>query len=292
MNEHHPFRSAEAKDKCLAMFDAIEKSIWPLESESAHIKTSYGKTFVRISGPLNAPPLVLLHGRGANSLFWSKNIPELSKDFRTYAIDAIDDYGLSINTIPLKDSRDHTKWLDELFNGLDLQDNINLIGHSYGGWQAGQYALRYQKRLNKIVLIAPACTVQPIVFQFYARQILMLLPFRCLKDSFFSWVDPTAKDRSTLKEEIDFIEMSMKCYKPKYSIARPTVLKDDELKSIQCPALFLVGDSEKIYSPEKAIERLERIAPHFSKEIIPDSGHISILGAPEINEKIIAFLKQ
>jgi pimeloyl-ACP methyl ester carboxylesterase len=292
MTEYHPFRSAEAKEKCLAMFNIREKSTWPIKSESTYIATSYGKTFVRISGPPKAPPLVLLHGRGANSLFWSNNINELSNGFRTYAVDAIDDYGLSINTIPMKDSAGLIKWLDELFTGLGLEDNINLMGHSYGGWQTSQYALRYQNRLKKIILIAPACTIQPIVFQFYIRQILMLLPFRLFKESFFSWVDPIGKDRPNYKEDLGFMEMCMRCYKPNYSIIRPTVLNDAEIKSIKCPTLFLVGNGEKIYSPEKVMERLERIAPHFKKEIIPNAGHITILQSPSVNEKITAFLEQ
>ena len=291
MTEHHPFRSKEKKEKCLAMLETIEKSNWPIESDHLYIETSYGKTFIRASGSVNNPPFVLLHGIGGNSLYWGHNIKELSEEFRTYAVDTIDDYGLSVNKIPMKNSSDHVKWLDEFFTQLGLDDNINLMGHSYGGWLASQYALNFQNRLNKVVLVAPACTIQPIVFQFYIRQILSILPFRFFKENFISWVDPVQKHDSEAKQNIDLMETSMKCYKPKYSIVRPTVLSDEELRSLRCQILFLFGEKEKIYSHEKAMARLETVAPHIKKEIIPDAGHISITRAPQFNKKVIAFLK-
>ena len=69
-------------------------------------------------------------------------------------------------------------------------------------------------------------------------------------------------------------------------------MNDEELKSIKCPTLFLVGENEKIYSPRKAIERFERTAPHIQKEIISNVGHISILQSPLVNEKILNFLEE
>jgi pimeloyl-ACP methyl ester carboxylesterase len=292
VNEHHPFRSKEKKEKCLAMFEAMEKSNWPVESERLYIETSYGKTFIRASGSVSDPPFVLLHGMGGNSLYWGRNIKELSEEFRTYAVDTIDDYGLSVSSIPMKNSSDYVKWLDEVFAQLGLNDNISLMGHSYGGWLTSQYALNFQNRLNRIVLVAPACTIQPIVFHFYIRQILSILPFRFLKDNFFSWVDPTRKQDAETKQHNDLIEMCMKCYKPKYSIVRPTVLSDEELKSFGCPVLFLFGEKEKIYSPEKAMDRLEVVAPNIKKKIIPHAGHMSITQSTQFNKTVLAFLKE
>ncbi len=292
MTEHHPFRSKEKKKKCLAVLQAFEKSKWPIESENLFIETSYGKTFLRVSGSADKPALVLLHGMGGNSLYWSHNIKELSEEFRTYAIDTIDDYGLSVNKVPVKNSSDHVKWLDELFTELGLENNINLLGHSYGGWQASQYALKFGEKLDKTVLVAPACTVQPIVFQFYLRQILAILPFRYFKKSFVSWADSTQKHDEETKQQIDLMEVSMKCYKPRFSVARPTVLSDDELNSIKCQVLFMVGEKEKIYSPQKAMDRLEAAAPHIKKKIIPGAGHINITRAPQFNKIVTSFYKE
>ena len=41
---------------------------WPVACEHLRVPTSQGETFVIASGDKNAPPLILLHGAGANAL--------------------------------------------------------------------------------------------------------------------------------------------------------------------------------------------------------------------------------
>ncbi len=61
--EYHPFRSAEARDRYLAAYDKRAAS-WPVASETVMVDTEQGRTFVRISGLADAPPLVMLPGYG------------------------------------------------------------------------------------------------------------------------------------------------------------------------------------------------------------------------------------
>ena len=59
------------------------------------------------------------------------------------------------------------------------------------------------------------------------------------------------------------------------------------------PALYLVGENEKIYSAQKAIQRLHKAAPHIKTEVIPKAGHdLTIVQAEMVNTKILEFLKQ
>ncbi|UTB32374.1 MAG: alpha/beta hydrolase [Methanobacterium sp. ERen5] len=173
----NPFKSPESKEKFLRVYDEEAKA-WPVESESKMINTSYGNTYVRINGSVDAPPLVLLHGMNSNSLMWLPNIKDLSKNYRTYAIDDIYGNGRSIGTKTINDSNDLNNWLDELFDALKLGDGINLVGMSYGGWQASQYALNFPNKINKLVLLAPAATVIKTNPMFTIRAILSLIPIR------------------------------------------------------------------------------------------------------------------
>lgn len=161
MTTYHPFRSEKAKEEYLKLYDTRAKK-WPVISETRMVNTSYGQTFVRISGPADGKPLVLLPGAGGTSLHWGANIEALSASYKTYAVDSIYDFGRSISSRPLNNSEDLVKWLDELFNALELGEHINLMGLSYGGWLTSQYALRFPNRLCKVVLLAPAFTVLPI----------------------------------------------------------------------------------------------------------------------------------
>ena len=95
-----------------------------------------------------------------------------------------------------------------------------------------------------------------------------------------------------MNEYISDAMMALKCFKFKMPV-HPTVLSDDELRSIKVPTLFLVGENEKIYSARKAVGRLNAVAPQIKTEIIPDAGHdLTILQAELVNEKVIEFLKQ
>ena len=118
-SESHPFQTAEAKEQFLAAYDARAQQ-WPIPSETTLINTSYGKTFVRISGLANNPPLILLHGHSENSLNWLPNIEDLSQAYRTYAIDIISDPGCSVYSKIMKNADDFVNWLDEVVTGLNL----------------------------------------------------------------------------------------------------------------------------------------------------------------------------
>jgi pimeloyl-ACP methyl ester carboxylesterase len=142
------------------------------------VTNSYGQTFVRISGPKNAPPIVLLPGGGTSSLIWKNNIEALSENYRTYALDDIYDWGRSVYTKRMGCSECVTKWLGELFTALELDDSINLIGYSYGAWKASQYLLSYPDRLDKVVLICPAYTVFYGNKEFEKRAFIGFIPIR------------------------------------------------------------------------------------------------------------------
>jgi pimeloyl-ACP methyl ester carboxylesterase len=71
---------------------------------------------------------------------------------------------------------------------------------------------------------------------------------------------------------VNLLVTARQCFKSdKY--AMPTVLKDEELQSIRVPALFLVGENDGSCSVQKAVQRLNKVAPQIRAEVIPDVGH-------------------
>jgi pimeloyl-ACP methyl ester carboxylesterase len=293
---YHPFRSAEAKERYLQSYDMWAKR-WPVPSETRTVDTSYGQTFVRISGPVDAPPLVLLPGANATSLMWTPNIEALSERHRTYAVDNIYDFGRSVYTRPIENADDFAQWLDELFSRLELGDHFSCMGLSYGGWLTSQYALRFPNRLDKIVLLAPASTILPLRSELLIRAVLCLLPHRYFVKSMMYWIleDSVKKDeasRALVEEAVDGMFLGLRCFKPK-RLPNPTVLEDEELQSIKVPTLYLVGENEKIYSAQQAIQRLNDVAPHIRAEVILNAGHgLTIEQAEVVNGKVLEFLKQ
>jgi len=64
LSAYHPFRSQAKKERYLAHYDARAER-WPVASVTRTVETTYGPTFVRISGPDDGSPLVLLPGANA-----------------------------------------------------------------------------------------------------------------------------------------------------------------------------------------------------------------------------------
>lgn len=294
--EYYPFKSVEAKEQYLDYYNKRARE-WPVDSESRVVETSYGKTFIRISGPINAPSLVLLPSTGSSSLIWIPNIKALSEHYRVYAVDNIYDFGRSVNTRKIKNSDDMMNWLDELFTTLDLGDSINLIGLSFGGWLTSQYTLAHPNRLNKVVWLAPVATIFEIPGEWAWRGILSALPHRYFMKKFMlEWLfeDLYKKNDEHSIEQIeklvDDAMMALKCFQFRMPIT-PSVLTDNELQSIKVQTLFLVGENEKLYPAKRAVERLNTIAPQIQTEIIPNAGHdLTIVQAELVNRTVLDFL--
>lgn len=296
---HHPFLSEEAQETYLTFYDEMAKH-WPIPSETMMVPTSYGQTFVRISGPVDAPPLVLLHGAGSTSLVWRFNIEALSKQYRTYAIDSLINTGCvgrSIYTRPITNADEASEWLNDLFDNLGLANNISLISASYGGWLASQYALRYSDRLHKAVWIAPAGAVLPFGAEYLHRSMsLYMTPDPDTYKDFFRWTfnDFIKKQPEMLDAIVEDFMLTLRSFVPPNPQEVPTLtaLSDEELQRIATPTLFLIGENDVLYSATSAIERLHTVAPQIATHLVPDAGHdILIVQTEMVNQKISDFLE-
>ncbi len=292
---YHPFKSHDAKSKYLEFYDKKAEQ-WPVASENIYIDTSFGQTFVRISGPENAPPLVLLQGDSVTSLDWIPLIEQLSKDYRVFAPDQIYDVGRSIYSRKIKRAEEFVQWLEEFFIEFGL-DNIKLMGYSYGGWLASLYALSYPKRLNKLVLLSPASTVLPGRIQVIIRAILYyFIPTHFMAKNYMYWqyADSVRKDDETKKIIDEMIVenlLSRKCFKSR-NFVRPTVLSDNDWQSLEIPTLFLTGKNETIYSAVNAVKHLNSVAPAIKTVITSNAGHdLPIIKPKWVSSEVLKFLK-
>lgn len=288
----HPFRSAASQQEYLAFYDQRAQR-WPIRSEATMVSTTFGDTFVRIQGPVDGPPLVLLPGDSESSLSWIPVVEAFASEHRGYALDHIYDIGRSVHRRKPRRPDDFVRWLDELFDELDLHD-VRLVGHSYGGWMASLYALEFPERLHKLVLLSPPTVLRPPL-GLYARAILygLLPPRRFIVRWYLYWYAPDCVrhevTRARIDEMVDEDVLARRCYKRRRFVV-PTVLSDEDWQRLAVPTLFLVGRNDVSYSAERAVRRLAAVAPHVKTEITDGDHHLTITQPDWVIQHVMGFL--
>jgi len=283
------FKTADGEAAFLAAYNASMKT-WPVPYEELEIPSRFGLTHVIASGPKDAPPLVLLHGYWATSTMWSPNIAALSHDYRVYAVDVMGQPSKSIPADPVRCAAEYAAWLTATLDALHLS-RVYLVGMSFGGWLALNYAVSAPDRVEKLVLLSPGGFL-PMVIQFNLRgMLMMLIPTRVTVNSFMRWLGFTG---AGARPVLDLMYLGLKHFRVprETSRIRPTVFSDDELRAVRVPTLLLIGDQEVISDPAKALARARRLIPDFQGELVPQSRHdMCVSQCRTVDARVLDFLK-
>lgn len=102
-------------------------------------------------GALDAPPIVFLHGVGANSMHWRNQYNGLSNDFRIIAWNA-PGYMLTDGfKLERPGCRDYADSLKDFLDSLGLSQ-VNIVGNSFGSRVAQCFGMYYPDRVIKMAL--------------------------------------------------------------------------------------------------------------------------------------------
>ncbi|MDJ0460158.1 alpha/beta hydrolase [Streptomyces sp. H27-C3] len=180
----------------------------------------------RTWGDQAAPPVVLLHGRSANSARWAHIARELAAIRRVYAIDlrghGASDWPGSYGYAQMRD--DVRAFLDAL--GLD---RVDLVGHSMGGAVAALVAQAYPERVGRLVMEEPP-------------------PFPA---------DPRRPDPVRTDEVLDYDWGVVVETDAQYNDPDPAWV--DDLAKITAPALLIAGGAGSFMPQDRLARMAERI---------------------------------
>ena len=259
---------------------------WPVANTQVRLPTSQGETFVVVSGPSDAPPVLLLHGGATNSASWMGDVGLWSQHFRTCAVDMIGEPGFSAPARPALASDAYAVWLDEVLAGLGVQ-RAALIGISLGGWLALDYATRRPERVTALALLCPAglgpqrnvllWAAPLMLLGGWGRRIVMRkLGARALGED----APPAAKAFGA------FVDLTNANFRPrKQTLPR---FSDTALKRIDMPVLAILGAKDAMLDMAAARARLTATAPQADVRWLPDAGHFLMGHGAEID----AFLRR
>ncbi|WP_067829512.1 alpha/beta fold hydrolase [Nocardia inohanensis] len=273
------YKSEAGAETIARRYEALLEQ-WPVPAEHRDIPTREGDTFVLISGPADAPPLVLLHGSGGNSATWLGDIASWSGHFRTYAVDMPGEPGGSAPSRPTLASEEVALWLDDVLAGLRISRTA-LLGISLGGWTATDYAIRRPGKVSALALLCPG----GIGGQRYGWMFKAILP------RLFGRHDPrrsagvvTGLTGPELESILDDVVLTFEHFKPRTE--RLPRFTDDQLASLSMPVLAIVGDRDVMFDSAETARRITKFVPNHTMRVLPGVGH-AVLGQ---TETVLEFL--
>ncbi|NLE78755.1 MAG: alpha/beta fold hydrolase [Rhodococcus sp.] len=245
---------------------------WPVPNEQQYVPTPEGDTFVVVSGRMDAPPLVLIHGSGSSSAHWMDRIPFLAEHFRVYAVDVIGEPGLSAASRPPLASDTYARWLDAVLDHFELAD-AQFMGYSFGGWLTLDYAIRRPHRVSRMSLFCPMGVGKQKSGFLLAT--ILLTPFgkwgqrKALSRTLGSELSRMPADRFTATS--DQIRLVSKHFR--YRTGFP-IFTDENLRGLTMPIQVVVGDEDAMVDSAETASRLTSATPHAEVQVLPRIGHL------------------
>lgn len=285
----------------------------PVPVESRFVETHLGPTHMLVSGPVDAPPLVLIQGYGGSAPLWNRQIPDLSTAYRVYALDLPGQPGYSVPVVPGLFGDTYARWMIDVLDGLGLEQ-AHIAGVCLGGWVALKLAAYAPERMHRMVMLSPVGIAR---FKIYVRSgIPVVLNFgrdttaagkRLIRMAFSPPESGLPFNRDVARAFLPVIRhyrvgvlagVGDGGFDPrevwtgtrallKFVRGEPASL----LKAATVPALLLVGEFESVYDPDRAIKRVQQHMPHALTEIVPRCGHAAMYDRPDyVNPRMLRFL--
>lgn len=248
--------------------------------------TNYGKVHVIVSGPEDAPPLLLIHASAIAGWSWLPNIGELNKHYRTYAVDSIGDIGKSVLndlTKPLEGGEEIARFYTDLTHKLGFDESY-LAGASIGGYISTNYALHAPERVKKLVLLGSmgyGDTTKTVTLMILA----MAYPFKWVQELTLKWA--LGESDRVVNDFGEWFYTVLDGTVPKPT--PPTTFTPERLQQLQVPTLVFLGTKDKVIGDAEKAKTLAENIPDARVEIV-ESGHLIGAEVPDIvNPAMLEF---
>ena len=243
-------------------------------------------------GKTNSKILILLHGLGASAERWSRVIPTLSRYYRVIIPDIIG-FGYSDKPAVEYTMDFFIDFFRVFLDNLGIS-KASIIGSSFGGHIATEFAIRFDGMVEKLVLVSPAGmmkTSTPTLDRY-----IMAALYPVYEHVYEAFSEMAYDSDEAVNEEIvmDFVNR-MRLTNAKYAFMS-TVLGiryapklKGRLSNIIAPTLLVWGDNDKMIPLQYAREYEE--IPKSKLIVIKNCGHTPYVEKPiTFNKIILRFL--
>jgi pimeloyl-ACP methyl ester carboxylesterase len=270
----------------------------PVEYVTVH---GHRRAYVKVG---SGPALLLLHGLGCDHTTWNPIINSLAEDFTVIAPDFL---GHGESDKPRADYSigGYANGMRDLLTILNI-DKVTVVGHSFGGGVAMQFAYQFPERTERLVLVSSGGLGREVtlgirainlpgfhpfvgllnlpVMRHLTRSLLVglsdsgITAFRDLDevaDIVGAWGDPRA--RRAIKHLVrNCVDMS----------GQIISMRDRAYLTATLPMAVVWGEDDMVL-PRKHAEVLSSLAPEARVEVFDDAGHLPHKAHPD---RFVEFL--
>lgn len=291
------YRSAEHEARVMAHYDAwLARYDFPLESVS--VDTRAGRTHLLVTGPEDAPPLMLVHGFSTHALFMVDICAvALRERYRCWFVDVPGNPGRSEGELPDFNDGAFGRWMEEVLDGIGVE-RVGLIGVSMGALASLHTCAQIGARVSRAVFIVPAGFVETrfswSMLKLVVRQLLLLRrPNRANARRFIA---ASARADTIIEDHIaEAIEVVFGNLRPRMSdTPLPRPLPVEALRDFHGASLVIAGEDDSLFPGRAVIARAQELFAEPQTLLLAD-GHTGAMSSPsreQVLEHVTRFLTE
>ncbi|MDP3712688.1 MAG: alpha/beta fold hydrolase [Mycobacteriales bacterium] len=274
-----------------------------LQVSAMGVRTSYLE-----AGPLDAPPVILLHGLGATNASMLPTLADLAHDHRVIAPDS-PGFGASAAPSGPYSPAWFAAWLEE-FQVATRSRGAVLVGNSLGGRLALEAGLTHPKSVRGVVLLAPSPAFRRLrqwvplvrVMPPELARLPVVVSHRLVVEGIRGMFSvPDRLPRSWYDAAADEFRRVMRSPSHRvafFQCARQIYLEDaygrtgfwHRLPGLVPPALFVWGDRDRLV-PSSFARHVADALPDAGSVVLEDCGHVPQFEHPEVlNPMVRGFI--
>lgn len=266
----------------------------PHPSQTFNVSTDYGivRVYEWATGQTNsATPIVLIPGYTSGVPMWKSNLSDLIVKHPVYALDALGDCGMSVQTASIKNAADQAAWLDQVITDLDVA-KMHLVGHSFGGWSAANYASRYPNKIASLALLEPVFVLRGLHLRIILKSIPASIPFLPKK-----WRDNLLKDIGGVAEiPLDDPVARMIVEGSEHYARRlpnPKQITPKQLQGWNMPVYVAMAANSSLHDSAKAVAVAQSNIKNLQAKNWSNTTHSLPMESPkEIDAELLAFMDE
>ena len=233
--------------------------------------------------------ILLLHGLGGSLERWSKIIPFFSNNYRLIIPDIVG-FGYSDKPHVEYSIEFFIKFIENFIQALNI-DNLYVIGSSFGGLLALEFAIKFPNKVNKLVLLSPAGMMNRVTPTLNLYISAALYPtFYNVATAYYEMVyDPRSVTEASIRDFIN--RMSLNNAKYAFMSTLISLKNNPDLKDrlkINIPTLLIWGKDDQLM-PLKYAKDFK--IPNSKLVIFNNCGHYPhVEKVEEFNKTVFQFL--